>query len=189
MRTQQTPANTLLDTILQDSSAEVLVFDASSLRIVEANPAATRNLGFGIAGLRKLTPLDLIVPDDARAFQARLDALRRGKRSRSALELRFRRRDDSRYPVAARLFLSSDPRQPRFICIADDLSQREALRQALAHTASDLHAIVAHIPGMAFQILKTADSAPTLTYVSAQSQQLLGIKAAALCARPERFSS
>lgn len=50
-----------------------------------------------------------------------------------------------------------------------------------------MHAIVAHIPGMAFQIQRRHDAPPTLRYVSEQSAQLLGIKASALHGKPERF--
>jgi two-component system sensor histidine kinase UhpB len=178
----------LLDTILAGSSAEILVFDAVSLHIVEASPAAARNLRRTLSALCKLTPLAFIVADDVRAFNTRLAQLRSGKKSRTSLNLHFRRRDDTRYPTRAQLFLTHDRGQPVFVCIAEDVSQADAMRQALAHTASDLHAIVAHIPGMAFQILKTADSPPRFSYVSAQSAQLLGIEAAALRARPERFA-
>ncbi|HEX7971977.1 MAG TPA: ATP-binding protein [Thiobacillus sp.] len=56
-----------------------------------------------------------------------------------------------------------------------------------ALSESDLRAIVAHIPGMAFQIMRKHDAPPVLRYASEQSAQLLGIEATALCARPERF--
>ncbi len=180
-------ASALLRRIVQGTGAEWLAFDAVTLQIREANPAAMRNLRYPLSALRKLTLPDLIVPEHARAFNARLGVLRSGRNSATPLELHFRRRDDTRYPASVRLFAANDHGQPVIFCVADDMSQREALRQALAHTASDLHAIVAHIPGMAFQILKTATAPPRLTYISAQSEQLLGIKAASLCARPERF--
>jgi two-component system sensor histidine kinase UhpB len=70
---------------------------------------------------------------------------------------------------------------------ATDVSQRKATRQALAHSESDLRAIVSSIPGMAYQVLRRRDGTTSLPYVSEQSAQLLGIKAAALRANPERF--
>jgi len=85
------------------------------------------------------------------------------------------------------MLYSADHEKPVFIWIANDVSQREATRQALAHSVSDMHAIVAHIPGMAFQIQRRHDAPPTLRYVSEQSAQLLGIKASALHGKPERF--
>jgi len=177
----------LLKAILQESTTEVLVFDADTLRIVQANPSAANNLQYPLKALFKLTPLDFLAPEDERAFNTLLSLLRNGKKRRTALNVRCRRRDGTRYPVEARLFYSDDHGQPVFIYIANDVSQREATRQALAHSESDLRAIVAHIPGMAFQILRKHDFPPVLRYASEQSGQLLGIKASALCAKPERF--
>ncbi len=178
----------LLKAILHESASEVLVFDADTLLIVQANPAALDNLQHRLKALQKLTPLDFLVPEDAPAFKTLLTLLKNGKRRRTALNAHFRRRDGSRYPVEARLFYARDHDKPVFICIANDVSQREATRQALAHSESDLRAIVAHIPGMAFQVMRKQDDPPVLRYVSEQSGQLLGIKAPALCADPGRFS-
>lgn len=178
----------LLKAILQESAAEVLVFDADTLQIVHANPSAARNLQHPLRSLRKMTPLDCLTPDDERAFTTLLTLLRNGRRRRTALNAYCRRRDGSRYPVEARVFGSVDHDRPVFIYVANDVSQREATRQALAHSESDLRAIVANIPGMAYQVRRDLAGEISLRYVSDQSIQLLGIKASALQAQPERFA-
>ncbi|WP_018509500.1 PAS domain-containing sensor histidine kinase [Thiobacillus thioparus] len=178
---------TLLKAILQESVTEVVVFDADTLRIVQANPAAAKNLHYQPRALQKLTPLDFLPPEDRPAFHTLLTLLRHGKKRRTALSVHCRRRDGTLYPVEVRILYSADHEKPVFIWIANDVSQREATRQALAHSVSDMHAIVAHIPGMAFQIQRRPDAPPTLRYVSEQSAQLLGIKASALHGKPERF--
>lgn len=175
----------LLKAILQESATEVLVLDADTLRIVQASPSAAHNLQYRPRALHKLSLPDFLAPEDSQAFNALLGRLKNGKRPRTALRMRFCRRDGTRYPVEVRLLHSRDHDKPVFICIANDVSQREAARQALSE--SDLRAIVAHIPGMAFQIVRGPDSAPVMRYASEQSAQLLDIDAAALCARPERF--
>lgn len=177
----------LLKAILQESATEVMVFDTDTLRIVQTNPSATKNLQYSPRVIQKMTPLDLLAPEDGRSFTTLLTLLRSGKRRRAALNVPFRRRDGTRYPVEARLFYFNDHDKPVFVCIANDVTLREASQQALEHSASDLRAIVAHIPGMAFQVMQTQGQPPRLCYVSEQSAQLLGIKAAALRADPERF--
>ena len=177
----------LLSSILQETTTEVLLFDAETLQIVQANPAAIRNLQYRPKAMQKLTPLDFLAPEDGRAFNTLLALLKSGNKRRTALNVHYRRRDGTRYPVEARLFCANERDTPVFICIANDVSLREATRQALEHSASDLRAIVAHIPGMAFQVMQQHGTPPTLRYVSEQSAQLLGIKAAALRAKPERF--
>ena len=51
----------LLKAILQESATEVVVFDADTLQIVQANPAALKNLHYRPKALQKLTPLDFLV--------------------------------------------------------------------------------------------------------------------------------
>lgn len=177
----------LLLSILRETTTEVLVFDADTLKIVQANQAAKRNLQYRLKALQKLTPLDLMSPQDGRSFSTLLALLKNGKKRRTTLDVHLRRQDGTLYPVETRLLYANDREKPVLICIANDVSLRETTRQALEHSASDLRAIVAHIPGMAFQVMQKHDAPPTLRYVSEQSAQLLGIKAAALRAKPERF--
>ncbi|MBU1394713.1 MAG: PAS domain S-box protein [Gammaproteobacteria bacterium] len=177
----------LLKAILQESANEILVFDAETLQIIQANPAAAKNLQRPLKALRQLTPLDCLSAEDAHTFTTLLAVLQSGKKRRASFNAHCCRSDGSCYPVEAKLSRSAGQGKPIFIWIASDVSQREATQQALAHSASDLRAIVAHIPGMAFQVLRTPDGSTSLRYVSDQSAQLLGIKAAALRADPERF--
>jgi two-component system, NarL family, sensor histidine kinase UhpB len=180
-------AGALLKAILQESTTEVLVFDAESLLITQANPSATHNLQYPLKALKLLTPQDCLAEEDAQSFATLLAVLQSGKKHRASIQAHCRRRDGTRYPVEAKLFRSVGDGKSIFIWIASDVSQREATRQALAHSASDLRAIVAHIPGMAYQVLRKPDGSTSLRYVSEQSAQLLGIKASALRTDPERF--
>lgn len=184
---QAADAGALLKAILQETASEVLVFDADTLQIIQANPAAAHNLHYPLKALKQLTPRDCLAEEDSQAFTALLETLQSGNKRSARIRAQCRRRDGSLYPVEARLFSSAGHGKPIFIWVASDVSQREATRQALAHSASDLRAIVAHIPGMAYQVTRKPDGGTALRYVSAQSLQLLGIKAAALRANPERF--
>ncbi len=188
----QGPGNTvcdagLLQAILRASMTEVTVFDADTLRILYANPAALHNLLRTSDALQRLTPPDLLAPGDVSAFQSAVALLRSGGRRRSRLRLHCRRRDGSLYPVELRMFLRRQGGRALLICIAHDETRHEAAEQALAHSASDLRAIVASVPGMVFQVRRPPGGVPLLRHVSDQSMQLLGIKAAALRADPERF--
>lgn len=184
---QATDESALLKAILRESATEVLLFDADTLRITQASPAATRNLQYPLDALQQLTLLDCLSAEDAATLPPLLATLQSGKKRRAPLQAHCCRRDGSLYPVEARVFRSAGHGKPLFVWSASDVSQREATRQALESTASDLRAIVAHIPGMAYQVLRKPDGSTSMCYVSEQSAQLLGIKAATLQAHPERF--
>jgi PAS domain S-box-containing protein len=177
----------MLQAILRESMAEVTVFDADTLRVLHANPAALRNLQYTADALRELTPASLLAPDDLPAFRSAAALLHGGRRRRARLRLQYRRRDGSRYLAEVRLFLRRQGDRAVFTCIARDETRHEAAEQALAHAASDLRAIVASVPGMVFQVRRAPHGAPVLRHVSDQSMQLLDIEAAALRADPERF--
>ncbi|MHB1084188.1 MAG: PAS domain-containing sensor histidine kinase [Thiobacillus sp.] len=177
----------LLKAILQESASQVLVLDADTLRIIHANPAAVKNLQYSLKALQKLTPPDFLSPEDGRAFKTLITLLKNGKKRRTVLDMHCCRSDGTCYPVESRLFISSDRGKPVFICLSNDVSQREATRQALAHSESDLRAIAANIPGMAYQILRKPDGSTSMPYVSEKSLQLLGIKSSILRANPDRF--
>ena len=126
-------------------------------------------------------------PEDRQAFHSLLTLLRNGRQRRTPFSARCRR-GGSRYPVEAPILYWHDREQPVFVWMANDASRREGTRQALEHSVSDLHAIVAHIPGTAFQIVRRPDARPVLHDVSEQPAQLLGIKASALSASPSGSS-
>ena len=132
----------LLLSILRETTTEVLIFNAGTLKIIQANQAARRNLQYRLKALQKLTPLDLISPQDGRSVSTLLALLKNGKKRQATLDLQYQRHDGTRYPVEARLLYANDREKPIFVCIANDVSLRETTRQALEHSASDLRAIV-----------------------------------------------
>ncbi len=180
-------AEALLKTILQESTAEILIFDAASLRIIQANAAAVRNLQHPLNAFQELTPLDCLAGEDAQNTSILLAALQSGKKRRATLNATCRRRDGTLYPAEIKLSRSVGEGKPVVIWVATDISPHEATPPTPDHPSTDLRAIVAHIPGMAYQALRKPDGRTALCYVSEQSAQLLGVKAAALIADPERF--
>lgn len=177
----------ILEAILRETASEVLIFEADSLRIIHANPSALHNLQFTQNSLFRLNLLACLAEEDTQGLITLLSALRSGKKKYVTLSAHCRRRDHTQYPVEARLFSPVGHDKTVFIWVANDLSQAGANRQVLTHSPIDLRAIVTHIPAMAYQVLRKRDGSTSLRYVSEQSAQLLGIKAAALRAHPERF--
>lgn len=170
------PADALLRAMLRETAHETLVFDADTLALVETSAAAARNLGYPQSSLRRMRLTDCLDAADAGVLPEKIAALRHGKR-RLVFAAHCRRHDGSLYPVEVRLTRVAGTQTCLWQACAPSRSQAE-----------DLRAVFAHLPGMAYQVLRQADGTVTLPYVSAQSAQLLGIKAASLCARPERFA-
>ena len=177
----------ILEAILQETESEVLVFDVESLRIIHANPAALHNLQYTHHALMHLSLLGCLAEEDAPSLGNALQPLRSGKKHYVTLSAQCRRRDKSQYPVEARLFPPAGHDRSVFIWVANDLAQSNSSAHQLSQSPLNLRAIVTHIPAMAYQVLRKHDGRTLLRYVSAQSNQLLGIRAEALQANPNRF--
>lgn len=124
-----------LGRIIDHSFNEVCVFDATTLRITDANESARRNLGFSLGELRELR-VQALWPefDDARINEL-LEPLRTGERTERVFETMQRRRDGSVYPVEVRLQLSRTESPPCFVAIIQNVTAR---RRAEAERAKAL---------------------------------------------------
>ena len=128
-------ARSRLARVFDESSDEVYVFDAASLRFVDVNAAARRNLGYSDEELVALTPVDLKPEFTPDSFAAMLEALRRGERDQLVFETVHRRKNGSLYPVEVRLQLLATETPPVFIALILDVTDRrrvEAERVRLA---------------------------------------------------------
>jgi PAS domain S-box-containing protein len=129
---------TWLSRILDDSHDEVYVFDAETLRFVQVNKGAQRNLGYTMTELAEMTPLDLKPASTADAFDELVAPLRGGAEEQVIFFTEHRRKDGSVYPVEAHLQLAELERRPVFVAIILDITARRAAEEALASSEERL---------------------------------------------------
>jgi PAS domain S-box-containing protein len=115
--------------ILDESSNEIYLFDATTLRFVQANRGTRKNLGRSMEELTGLTPLDLLSDISTESFSAALDILRRGDQSTLRLAASQLRKDGSSYPVEITLQLSTAGDPPVFVAVVEDVSARSRSRE------------------------------------------------------------
>ena len=155
-----------LSRLLDDVTSEIYVFDAATLRFIQANAGARRNIGYSMDELREMTPLDL-KPEFTRASFKRLIApLSAGAREQVGFETIHRRKDTSTYPVEVRLHLRSGENPAAYVAIIQDITERLAAEKERAQLVSALE--------------QTADSVvitdPTgaIVYVNAAFERVTG---------------
>ena len=112
--------------ILDSSWNEIYFFDAKSLRYVQTNDVARRNLGYSTQAFMRLTPFDLMPELDEFQFNTLAAPLRRGERDQVVFETFHRRADGTDYPVKGRLQLHTRESSPVFVAIVQDISERRA---------------------------------------------------------------
>src|SRR6188768_867987 len=113
-----------LDT-LEQSLNEIYIFDAQSLRFEYVNPVAQRNLGYSLAALQLMTPLDLKLGYNETSFRARLQRLLSGENELDIFEAWLSRADGTQYAVEFHLQLFIHPADCRaFLAIGRDITSQ-----------------------------------------------------------------
>jgi len=124
-------ARTRLLRILESSLNEVYIFAPDTLRFEYANQAALRNLGYSLAELQNLTPVDLKPEFTAETFRQTIAPLVRGEREQLVFETVHRRADGSLYPVEIHLQLVKSEKHPVFLAMGLDITKRKQAEDAL----------------------------------------------------------
>ncbi|MGI9625597.1 MAG: hybrid sensor histidine kinase/response regulator, partial [Longimicrobiales bacterium] len=136
---EETPADRvpldrlLLDHILDDSLNEIFVFDHASLRFIQVNQGARRNLGYTMDELRSMTPLSIKPDLTMEEFERHIRPLRTGEKEQVVFHTHHGRKDGTRYPVEVHLQLARHGPTPRFVAIILDLTDRIHLQNQFLH--------------------------------------------------------
>ncbi len=172
---------------MQGSFSEIYIADCATLRFVQVNKAARRNLGYTAHELASMTLRDVArcLPDNT--LQHILPPLRHGQTKPTSLDTTLTRKDGTTYPVELRLFCHATGASPIYIAIGNDVSARRDSAQALHSSEARIRAIASHAPGLFFQMLQRSDGGMTFPYVSAGCHALLGIGAERLRADSALF--
>jgi len=140
--------------LLQSSFNEIYLFDAETLRFVQASEGAYKNIGYSAEELEQLTPLELKTEFTRKTFETLLAPLRWGEQELISFESRHRRKDGSTYPVEVRIQLM-EANPPVFLSIIQDISQRKGMEQTIRESNTLLDSIINNIPHVIF--LKRAE--------------------------------
>ena len=118
--------------VLDESSNEIYLFDAETLKFIQVNRGARENLGYSLEELYGLTPLDLKPDFTRKEFEAILKPLRYGTDDLVTFQTRHRRKDGTLYSVEARLQLSHAEVYPVFVAIIQDITEKKKTEEELA---------------------------------------------------------
>jgi PAS domain S-box-containing protein len=116
----------LVSRVLARSLNEIYIFDSKTLRFIEVNQGASKNLGYSMHELECMTPQDLATEYTPEAYQALLQPLRKRNKKKIIFTTRHRRKNGTTYPVETHLQLI-DENPPVFLSMVMDISEREQI--------------------------------------------------------------
>jgi PAS domain S-box-containing protein len=126
--------------IFEVSLNEIYIFSADTLRFIEVNRGARVNLGYTMAEMEFLTPLDLKPQYTLEGFTNVIAPLYSGEQEKIVFETVHRRKDNSEYPVEVHLQLSNLGDQRVFVAVILDITVRRRIEGELARRVGELHA-------------------------------------------------
>ena len=123
--------------IFDESLNEIFVFDAKTLKFLNANFGAQKNIGFTIGELRKMTPLDIIQHANEGEFRKTINVLFKNNVQKIEFETIHRRKDGTTYPVDVHLQLSNLSEKNVFVAIILDITERKNYTNKLENKVKD----------------------------------------------------
>lgn len=158
--------------ILDASLNEIYIFDAATLHFIQVNRGARENLGYSMAELRHLTPLDLKPEFTPESFAKLLEPLRTGEKDKIQFTTIHRRKDHSSYPVEVHLQLSTFETAPVFLAIILDITERKRAEEALERSEQHFRSLIEN----ALDIITILNSDGIIRYESPAIERVLGYK-------------
>ncbi len=125
-----------LSRILNDSFSEIFVVDAESFNCLMVNRGAVKNLGYTEDELCRTNLLNIFIQLDRESLERLLRPLYNGRRDVVIHNGYNRRKDGSKYPVEARLQLSTNDDPPIIVISAQDISERRSWEKKLIYQAN-----------------------------------------------------
>jgi PAS domain S-box-containing protein len=120
--------------MIENSRNEIFSFDSTTLKFIDANRGALKNIGYTLDELREMTPLDIKPQVSPEMFSALLSSLRERRSELVRLSTEHQRKDGSFYPVEIHIELTEEV-NPVFVALVHDISERltaeHSLKQAL----------------------------------------------------------
>ncbi|UVW27870.1 ATP-binding protein [Massilia sp. H6] len=167
--------NPILAAEMQAAASEILLLDAATLAIVDANQAARLNLGFDAATLESMDVYAIAPALERTVLATLLAGLGEEIGAQIGMRTHLRRRDRSSYPVKLCFLRIVRDGRRLLLAIADDLTLEQGAAQALAQSQARFDAIVRNTPGLVFQFVHYPDGRTEFPWLSDGCPALLGL--------------
>ncbi len=128
--------NNRLGQILNDSTTEIFVADAESLRCLQVNQGAIDNLGYSEEDFKDINLLDIFTDLDKQSFLKILAPLSNGRWKPVIHKGINKRKDGSTFPVEASIQLSTVDDPPIIVANVQDITEREKWEEKLIYQAN-----------------------------------------------------
>ena len=110
--------------IIENLSSEIIIFNAETLKVLNANKAARKNLGYSLDELLNMIPTDINPDSDLDEIKQLVAPLKRGEVDKVVLETVHRRKQGTSYDVEVNLQIADHLGSSAIIANIFDISER-----------------------------------------------------------------
>ncbi len=161
-----------LGQILDESLNELYVFDEKTFMFLQVNKGALKNLGYTMAEMSTMTPLNLKPDFTKDSFRQLLEPLRKGTSQKVDFRTIHRRKNGTTYPVEVHLQHRLHAGQEVFVAIILNLSEQVETEKELQEAQRTLSTLLTNLPGMAYRCQN--DQGWTMEFISQNCKDLTG---------------
>ncbi len=158
-----------LGQILEESLNELYVFDAETLLFLQVNKGALKNLGYTMAEMVLMTPLQLKPEFTQEYFHELLEPLRTGVSRKVDFRANHRRKNGTTYPVEVHLQYMQHEGHGLYVAIILDLTERIKTQHQLEEVRRTYSTLLANLPGMVYRCRNDTDWSMEFTSQSCKS--------------------
>ncbi len=123
--------------IFNESLNEIFIFDANTLKFINANKGAQNNIGYSLEELIKLSPVDIKPDYTEKSFRNFIKPLIEGKQLKLKFETKHQRKDGTIYPVEVHLQSSNSGDRETLVAIILDITERVNYTDKLEKTVDE----------------------------------------------------
>ena len=124
--------------LLEDSLNEIYIFDAETLKFIQVNEGARLNLGYSMAELMDMTPVDIKPQHTPESFRKILSPLLNDTKKKIIFDSLHLRKDGSTYQIEVHLQKMQHENRPVYVAIILDITEREQDKLKLVEARSFL---------------------------------------------------
>ncbi len=137
--------SSVLAGILEQSMNEIYVFDAVDLKFVMVNEGAKKNIGYAMAELERMTPLEIQSEYNRSSYAELIEPLLSGEETALHFNTVHRRKDHSTYPVEVYLQLMRFDSVSVFAAVILDITERLASNEKLLASVKEKEVLLREI--------------------------------------------
>lgn len=136
----------LLTHSIERSVNEIYILDAATLKFRYVNSGGQKNIGYTLAELKEMTPLDIQPEFTEQIFTNLIAPLLSKFQDNMLFETIHRRKDGSTYSCEVRLQLFDYENDKVFLAVVQDITERKKAEVALHESEEKLRLLIEHAP-------------------------------------------